>query len=223
MNENKRVLRITGSGNAQSSPDTIVITLTILGEDKNYQKAMTFADNSVMKLKSSLINAGFDEKSITTMDFKVKAVNKYVKKSMEEKYIFDKYEVRHALKIKFEYDTKKLARCVDVIVNSMAEPNFTIDFEVGDVEGMKDEALKNAVANAKSKAEVLSKSAGVTLGEILSIDHSFSEVNIYRPRTVRMAYDGGYNMLEKASASMESLNVEDIKIDANVTITWEIK
>lgn len=223
MQENKRILRITGKGESASAPDTIIISLNISGEDKNYQKAMENADNAVMKLKNALTRAGFDEKKITTEDFRVQTVNKYVKKLTEEKYVFDKYRVSNYLQIKFEFNTKKLAKCVDVIVDSTSEPNFNIDFSVENTEKLKEKALMNAVENATRQAKILSKSAGVSLGEIMSIDNSFSEVNVYKPRELRMQYDGAVAKMSKASASMESLNVQDIKINANVTITWEIK
>lgn len=222
MQEKTRILKITGEGKTSTSPDTIIITLTISGENKDYQKAMADADNSVMDLKTRLVRAGFDEKKITTEDFRVRTINKYIKNSGEEKRVFDKYEALHELQIKFEFNTQKLARVIDVIVESVAEPSFNINFTLENTEKLKEEALKDAVKDATNKAKLLSKSAGVVLGEILSIDHSFSEVNVYTPRSFRMAYDGA-GFVQKASASMESLNVQDITVDATVTITWEIK
>ena len=52
MQEKTRILKITGEGKTSSSPDTIIITLTISGENRDYQKAMADADNSVMDLKA---------------------------------------------------------------------------------------------------------------------------------------------------------------------------
>ena len=222
MQEKTRILKITGEGKTSTSPDTIIISLTISGENKNYQKAMDYADKSVMDLKSRLVRAGFDEKKITSEDFRVRTVNKYIKNSGEEKRVFDKYVVSHDLQIKFEFNTQKLARVVDVIVESSAEPSLNINFTLENTEKLKEEALKDAVKDATNKAKLLSKSAGVSLGDVLSIDHSFSEVNVYAPRSFRMAYDGA-EMISKASASMESLNVQDVTVDATVTITWEIK
>ena len=166
MQENKRILRITGKGESASAPDTTIISLNISGEDKNYQKAMENADNAVMKLKNALTRAGFDEKKITTEDFRVQTVNKYVKKLTEEKYVFDKYRVSNYLQIKFEFNTKKLAKCVDVIVDSTSEPNFNIDFSVENTEKLKEKALTNAVENATRQAKILSKSAGVSLEKL---------------------------------------------------------
>lgn len=222
----ERILRITGKGEGACPPDTIIVTLTTSGEDKNYDKAMQLADKATLNLKEKLVKeAGIEEKKIITTDFRVRAVNKYVKKMSENKYVFDRYEVCHDLTIKFEFNTKKLAKCVDVIVDSMSEPVFNIDFTVENSEEMKKQALTMAVNDAKSKAELLAESAGVKLGDIVGIDHSFSEINIYRPQRMRMdyAYEGAIMSKASASASMESINVQDIKVNANVTIQWGIE
>lgn len=218
-----RLITITGNGRFSTRPDKICISMSIKGENKNYNEAMEIADKKVLDLKAKLAENGFDEKKIYTNDLNVRAVNKYVESKLSgNRYVFDKYCATHSIKIDFEYDTKKLAKCIDTIVDSVAEPNFSISFEVENEKPLKEKAMGNAVQDAKRKAEVLAKSAGVKLGSLVSIDHSFSQINIYRPRTLNMEYDG-VRAKSSASASLEGMNVEDLFVDANVTVQWEIK
>lgn len=215
-------LRLTGKGEASKAPDKIEISLTITGEDKDYGKAMQECDRLVLNLKNQLIKGGFQEANIKTTDFRVRTINKYVESFKSQKYVFDRYAVNHSLTIKFPFDRKELAKCVDIITQSLTEPNFSIRFTVEDSEELKDIALKQAVEEAKRRAELLAKSAEVKLGDIVLIDHSFSQINVYAPRNYDYQYEGAVMAKQSASASMESINVENIKVTANVTIEWEI-
>ena len=57
-----------------------------------------------------------------------------------------------------------------------------VSFEVSNAEAMKDEARKLAVANARKRAELYAKAAGVELGQVLRI----FEAN--RPHLMGLAY-----------------------------------
>lgn len=217
-----RTLRLTGKGEAGKAPDRIEIALTVKGENKDYQKAMEECDKLVVSLKKNLVGGGFKEEDIKTTDFRVGTINKYVEGIKTRKYVFDRYEINHSLEIAFDFDRKNLAKCVDILTDSLAEPTFTINFAVKDSDELKNNALTQAVEDAKVKAEVLAKSAGVKLGEIVLIDHSFQQINVYRPRAFNASYEGAL-MAKTASASMDSINVQDIKVQANVTMVWEIK
>lgn len=217
-----KVLRLTGHGEASKAPDRIEISLTISVEDKDYAKGVQECDRLVIALIKALIDGGFKDEEIKTTDFRVRSITKYVESFKTGKYVFDRYGISHSLRIKFAFDKTNLAKCVDIITQSLAEPNFSIRFTVEDDEEIKDQALQNAVKEAQKRANLLATSAGVKLGSIKLIDHSFSQINIVAPRSYDYQYDGAVMAKRSAVASMESINVEDIKVSANVTMEWEI-
>ncbi len=217
-----RILRLTGIGTASQAPDTITISLTIKGENKEYQKALDECDRLVVDLKKELIANDFKEKNIKTTDFRVNTATKYVESFKTGKYVFDRYVITHNLEIKFEYNNKKLARCINTISSALANPTLSINFSVEDTSSLKAQALKQAVADAKEKAELLAESAEVKLGQIVLIDHSFKQINIHRPKQFSAQYEGALMAKSSSSESMETINVDDIKIEANVTIEWTI-
>ncbi len=218
-----RIIRLTGLGTAMQAPDTITVSLSVTGENKEYQKAMEECDKLVVNLKAKLAKNGFKEDSIKTTDFRVNTATKYVESFKTSKRVFDKYVITHSLEIKFDYDRKKLSKCIDTLSSALANPTLRINFSVEDTSTLKNQALKQAVADAKEKASLLAESAGVKLGQIVLIDHSFRQVNVYQPRQFSAEYDGAI-MAKQASVagSMESINVDDIKIEANVTMEWSI-
>lgn len=219
----ERILRLTGLGMASQMPDTITISLSVKSEDKDYQKAMEECDKLVLDLKSSLAENGFKEENIKTTDFRVSTATKYVESFKTGKYVFDRYVITHSLEIKFDFDRKKLAKCIDTLSATLANPTLAINFSVEDITALKNQALKQAVSDAKEKALLLADSAGVKLEQIMFIDHSFKQVNVYHPRQFSAQYDGAVMAKAARSESMESINVEDIKIEANVTMEWSIK
>lgn len=217
-----KVLRLTGHGEASKAPDRIEISLTISVEDKDYAKGVQGCDRLVIALIKALIDGGFKDEEIKTTDFRVRSITKYVENFKTGKYVFDRYGISHSLRIKFAFDKTNLAKCVDIITQSLSEPNFSIRFTVEDDEEIKDQALQNAVKEAQKRANLLATSAGVKLGSIKLIDHSISQINIVTPRSYDYQYDGAVMAKRSAVASMESINVEDIKVSANVTMEWEI-
>ena len=66
--------------------------------------------------------------------------------------------------------------------HSPVRPELRIEYTVAEPEKCKNELLANAVTDAKAKADVLSKASGVSLGEIITIDYSWAEIDfVSRP------------------------------------------
>ena len=79
--------------------------------------------------------------------------------------------------IEFDADNKKLGEILYALAHSVITPEISIEYTVSDPEKHKDELLKNAIKDSKHKAEVLANAADVKLGDIVSIDYSWSEIN----------------------------------------------
>ena len=81
------------------------------------------------------------------------------------------------------------------------------------------------MTDSKIKADVLCEAAGVELGDILSVDYSWGELDIYsRPMGVDMleSYqdDEGYEDDKFIDMDIEP---DDIDITDTVTVLWGIK
>ena len=70
------------------------------------------------------------------------------------------------------------------------------------------------------KAEILCQASGAKLGELISIDYSWGEINVYS--------DTGYGVerscMMKADACLSDIDIEpdDVKVKDTVTFVWEI-
>ena len=104
-----------------------------------------------------------------------------------------------------------LSRCI-------AEPEFSVQFSVKDKEAVNTTMLQNAAENAMMKAEVLCAASGVSLGELLSIDYNWGELNIYSPTN----YEVSDICLAEESTSRIDIEPDDINISDTVTFVWGI-
>lgn len=81
--------------------------------------------------------------------------------------------------------------------------------------------LQSACANAKAKAEILTKASGVTLGELVSIDYNWGELHLYSPTRYEM--DEACMMRASAAPTAMDIEPDDIDVSDSVTFVWEIK
>ncbi|MDO5447929.1 MAG: SIMPL domain-containing protein [Prevotellaceae bacterium] len=214
---------VKGVGNACTAPDSVVITIDLEALDRDYQKAMELGAKNIDSLTKSLVAAGFDKKAIKTTHFDVRA--KYDSHRAKDGTYYDTfagYEVNHVLKLQFDFSTKKLAKALGAIGVSTADPVFRIRFTVKDPSAVSDEMLKSATENARHKAEILCAASGKELGELLSIDYNWGEINVYS----KTRYDMSEACVPKAMrCCVEDIDIEpeDIETSDTATFVWEIK
>jgi len=89
------------------------------------------------------------------------------------------------------------------------------------MEDAKNQLLAKAVEDSNTKAEILTKAAGVKLGKVININYSWGEINIY---SEPLRYDKAILCEESACNYDNSLDInpEDLDISDTVTVVWEI-
>jgi uncharacterized protein len=73
-------------------------------------------------------------------------------------------------------DVKRLGEVLDRAAASGANQTYNIRFEVADAERLKDEARKQAMENARRRAELYAKAAGAELGPALRIAETVGDL-----------------------------------------------
>lgn len=218
---NKTIV-VKGVGKACTSPDSIVITMELESINQDYLSAMQIGAKSVEDLTKSLVNVGFDKKDIKTTNFDVSVkYDSHRKKDGEYYETFAGYEVSHDLKLQFDFDSKKLSAALSAIGSCSAKPMFRIRFTVKDPSAISDEMLKNATENARHKAETLCSASGKELGELLSIDYNWGEINVYSNTRYDMDEMCVMSAIPFGHISMD-IEPEDIETSDSATFVWEI-
>lgn len=217
-----RTITVRGIGKVSVCPDYVILTMKLEAKDKEYGKAMDIAAKQLEQLNTSLISIGFEKESVKTTNFAVDTDYDSCKDKLGNyQRVFSGFVCRHQLKLAFDFDMKQLSQALTAITSCLAHPELSIAFTVKDPTAVNDALLREAAINAKKKAELLCEASGVTLGQLLTIDYNWGELNIYSDTK----YDLAENCIrEMPMAYASSIDIEPDDIDARDTATfvWEI-
>lgn len=214
-----RTITVKGIGAVSVKPDLIVLRLSMVTEEYEYDAAMKAAAEKIDFLNKALEAAGFEKKSAKTADFGVRAdYDRLNDGKGNYTSVFMGYKCRHELKIEFDFDTKRLAKALSEISKCIAKPEISIDFTVKDSSAVSGELLKAAVKNAREKAEILCAASGAKLGGLLSIDYNWGELHLYSETD----YDVEGKCLMMGAADDMDIEPEEIKARDTATFAWEI-
>jgi uncharacterized protein YggE len=108
-------------------------------------------------------------------------------------------------------DVNKVAGIIDVLVGAGANELGGINFVVSQASKLLDDIRDKAVADARRKAEIYAKAAGVTLGEPLSISEEGAATPVLR----------GKMMAPMAAGAAVAQGEETLSV--TVSVSWAIK
>jgi len=219
MQTNYREIIVKGIGKTTVTPDIIILNINFEALEIDYDKSMERGAEMLNSLREAVISAGHDGKELKTTNFNINTKYESYRVKDDYKQRFIGYRCSHGLRLEFDIDMKKLGITLGAIAKCQAKPNFNINFSVKDQNAVSEKLLESAIENAKMKAEILTKSAGVKLGAIQKIVYSWRDVHFYSSSNVDM--DSCSDMICTASA-MEEIEPEDINVNDTVTVVWAI-
>ena len=217
---NGRAITVKGVGNVSEKPDVIIISMEQNSQALEYEKTMEKAAADLDSIRKAVAKAGHDPAKLKTSRFGVDT-NYERKRDAQGNYKdhFKGYICTHHLNFEFDYDMKELGKVLSALAGCEAKPKFSIRFSVKDQDAMRVRMLEDAVANAMSKAGILAKVAGVKLGEILRIDYSWGELEVYSQTRFEDFPKGIDTMDESSNIEIEP---EDVEASDTVTVVWAI-
>lgn len=222
----ERKITVKGIGHVTAIPDYVIIYISIDATNKKYDKAVEETAERINRLSNALVEAGFENDSLKTVDFKVRTETSY-RKNM--KAVIEGFTCANRMKLAFDFDGKKLSKAIDAITNCVSEPRLNITFTVKDEEAIKDELLKSAGTNARRRAEILCEAAGGKLGNLITVDYNWKSFNIFSPtkfdnnRTAvldPMADD--CCLLAAPMMAPKTIQPDNIDLNDDAIFVWEI-
>ncbi len=217
-----RTIRVKGIGRVTTPPDYVVISMSLETQETDYERTLELAAEKIEQLNSSLESIGFEKKSVKTTNFNVRTDYERVKdRNGNYKSVFNGYVCSHRLKVEFDFDNKILAQTLYAISKCLAHPEISVSFTVKDPSAVNKELLRSAAVNAREKAQILCEASGVELGELLSVDYNWGELNIVSHTD--------YMLEEKCMAlpvgGLSDMDIEpdDIDVSDTATFVWAIK
>ena len=156
---------MTGEASISVPPDQAQIDAGVTSEGKTAREASDANNAAMGKVLLALKGAGIEEKDYQTSRLSLQP--QYRRRTARRRPPIVGYRASNRVTIRLR-DVTKVASVIDVLVGAGANEIGGINFVVSQASKLLDDAREKAVADARRKAEIYAKAAGVTLGEPLA-------------------------------------------------------
>ena len=202
-------ISVTGEANVSVAPDQAQIDAGVTSDARTAREASDANNAAMAKVLLALKGAGIEEKDYQTSRLSLQP--QFAPSKVAERapgIVSFRASNRVTVRIR---DVRKVAYVIDVLVGAGANDIGGINFTVTQASKHLDEAREKAIADARRKAEIYAKAAGVTLGEPLSISEEGAPVPMYRGKMAAPMAAGA-----PVAQGEETLSV-------TVSVSWAIK
>ena len=200
-------ISVSGEGKIKVIPDEAIISIAVETKGEESSKVKKENDASIDKVLKFLKTTKIDQKNIKTERVSLYPQYDYQKK---KNYYFASQTISIHLKDLSQYEVI-MSGLVDAGVNRV---NGVV-FQSSQMEILKSDARKRAVADAKKKAEDFAGALGQKVGKAIVVSDNSQPV--YNPPMYRNV------MMEakmEGDVSQETLAIGEIEINTNVNITF---
>jgi uncharacterized protein len=200
-------ISVTGEATVSVPPDLAEVEAGVTSDAKTAREASETNNATMGKLLLALKAAGIDARDIQTSRLSLQPQNAPNRAGSDA---ITGYRASNRVTVRLR-DVSKVAGTIDMLVGAGANDIGGINFMVSQASKLLDDARAQAVADARRKAEIYAKAAGVTLGAPLSI----SEEGAPGPMPFRKMMGG------MAAATPVAQGEETLQVTVNVS--WAIK
>ena len=203
---------VTGEGTVSVPPDLAQVDAGVSSDAKTAREASDTNNAAMGKVLLALKGAGIDEKDYQTSRLSLQPQYAPATPNRNTPQISG-YRASNRITIKVR-DVTKVANVIDTLVGAGANEIGGINFIVTQASKALDEARAKAVADARRKAEIYAKAAGVMLGEPINItEEGAAPPPVFRSK---MAAPMAVNSPAPVAPGEEQLSI-------TVNVTWAIK
>jgi uncharacterized protein YggE len=206
-----RNIAVTGTGKVYLTPDIATISIGVHNEDENATRAVESNNLQAEAVTEVLLDIGVVEEDIKISNFNIYPEQRFDEGGNPSGTF---YVVDNTVFVTVR-ELNNLGAIMGSVVEAGAKSIFGIQFDVADKTQALSEARKLAVENAQVKAEELAQAAGVTLGEIQSINE-FGGV----PVPVFEGLGGGGF---ETTTDQVPVNLGQLSLTVEVTVTYHIR
>ena len=197
-------ISVTGEATINQAPDLAVLQAGVTSQARTARDAMSSSARLMAAVLIALKDAGVSEKDIQTSELRLDPIRDPHKNPSTIIAV----EATSLVTVHVR-EVGKSAEVLDRMISAGANVATGIGFVVSEPSKLLDQARAEAVADARRKAEIYAKAAGVSVGRPLSI----SEGYISRARAQTMA---------RREAVALPIQAGEEKIGINVSVSFEM-
>lgn len=205
-------ITVTGEGNMSAAPDIAALSFGVNVERvPTSQGAMEQLNTQMDAIITAVKEAGIEEKSIRTQ-----SLNLYPAYDWREgEQIPRGFSANQNLVVKV-HDVSMVSKVLSAATTAGANQIGNVSFTIDDTNELRDAARKDAIADAKQKAQALAADLGKTLGELKMFNEGYGGIPqpMYREAMMMDGVGGG---------GMPSVPAGEQEVQVTVNLTYELK
>ena len=202
-----RTVTVTGEGSVEAVPDMATITLGVTHEAESAKDAMGQTSQDVDRILGRLGGMGIESRDMQTSGITLNPV--WSNYDGSDRNRITGFSASNTVTVRVRA-LDSLGGILDAVVEDGANQFNSLQFGVQDPDPLRDEALRRAIADGRDKAQLMSESAEVKLGDI---------------RQMTEQYGGGNGpvMMEMAAARMSvPVAAGEVSVTATVQMVFQI-
>lgn len=204
-----RVLSVTGEGHATAKPDLARISLGVSHQAGTAAEAMAMMAEGMQAVLARLTQEGIASSDIRTGQLMLEPAWNY--NTPDGNPVMTGFVATQLVDVTVR-DLDRVGAVLDAVVQDGANRVNGVTFDLAEPREALDEARREAVADARARAELYAEAAGVTLGELISIAESggFAPLPMYDARGMA------------AGAEAVPVAPGQMTLTASVAMTWAL-
>ena len=202
-------LIVQGEGKLNAAPDVATVVLGV--ETQNASASGAAAENAILMNEtiSALRAAGIADREMQTSSYSLTTAPEEEPKSAGAAPKAPTFIASNLVTVKLN-DTGKVGLVLDAAVSAGSNSIQSVSFDILNPQPEKDGALTLAIEDARRKAKVAAKAAGVKLGKILEISEGYGYVSAAAPKNLAFSRDA------------TPIQPGEMEVTASVTVTYEV-
>lgn len=226
----QRTITVSSTGEAEGEPDLAVLNLGVEATADTAQDVRADLGRRAEAVRSALLEYGLSEEDITTEHFGIherldrRAMEREGAKpgSPEAREEYRYYQGTHSFRVEVD-DIDAVGEVIDTAVGAGANQVDRVTFTLSEERRatLREEALTEAIQNARSEAETIASEVGASIVEATVVDASDARLSPVH-REVAYAGDGG-GMPTEAPTPTTRVQPGDVTVTANVRIRYRME
>lgn len=206
-----QTISVTGEATVMATPDVATIDGGVISDAKTAREASEATSKAMAAVLTALKGSGIADNDIRTARISLQPQSATRGQMQQGAPQITGYRASNRVTVRMR-DVAKIASTIDTLVGAGANDIGGIDFSVTKESELLDEARTRAIADARRKADIYAKAAGVTLGPAASI----SEDGASPPMPMQMR-------TFKASAAATPVSPGEEPLRVQVNVSFEIR
>ena len=163
-----RQITVTGVAEADAVPDLATVTAGVDTRAATAAEALAANSEAMTAVFAALDAAGIERRDLQTSQLNINPIYEPYREGAEEAQKVVGYEASNMVTVRVRA-IDNLGEVIDELTKAGSNRLYGIGFEVSEPKAHLDAAREKAVADARGKADLFARAAGVTLGPVLAI------------------------------------------------------